>query len=162
MRITLHVLVAIGVVGVPCSLKAQAPPYVAPTDTGVFALIGDSMKVQPATLQNPAVDGVSLRQNWSEVEPSDGVYNFAYLDANIQAAQAAGKLVAISVAAGEGTPSWLFAEGAQGFKTIDPSASCQLVEIPIPWDPVFLSKWTTFIQRLGAHYAGTAIDLRSE
>ena len=170
MRITLHVLVAIGLVGVPCSLKAQAPPYVAPTDTGVYALIGDSMKVQPGTLQNAAVDGISLRQNWSEVEPSDGVYNFAYLDANIQAAQAAGKLVAISVAAGEGTPSWLFAEGAQGFKTIDPSAGCQSVEIPIPWDPVFLSKWSTFIQSLGAHYAGTAIgrvqitgiNLRSE
>jgi hypothetical protein len=130
---------------------------VAPGDSGVFALIGDSLSVQAGTLQNPNVDGVSLRQTWAEVEPSDGVYNFSYLDAQIQAAQAAGKLVAISISAGEGTPSWLFNEGSHAFTTVDPAAGCQPVEIPTPWDPIFLSKWSTFISALGAHYAATPI-----
>jgi hypothetical protein len=139
-----------------CPVRAQAPPFSSPTDYGVFALVGDSASVLSTSLQNSSVDGISLRQSWSEVEPTDGVYDFTYLDSQVKAARSAGKLVAIAIKAGVGTPAWLFNEGARGFNTVDPSG-CQNVVVPVPWDPVFLSKWTTFIQKVGAHYAGTPI-----
>jgi hypothetical protein len=148
----------------PSAVPADPPETPAPSqavfasgDSGVFSLSGSSLPVPAAVLTNPNVDGVALRQSWSDIETSDGHYDWSFLDSQVPAIVAAGKSVSISIMVGEGTPPWVFAAGARSFSTIvlNPGATdfCQTIQIAVPWDPVFLAKWTAFIKAMGAHYA---------
>jgi len=106
---------------------------------------------------NPYINGAYLKDYWSDVEPADGAYNWSALDEQMKIAEAAGKKVALGVQAGTKTPSWVYAAGARPFQTITPEGAlgnyCQSQSVPIPWDPVFLSKWKAFVVAFGAHYA---------
>jgi hypothetical protein len=139
--------------------KGSTPPPTGSTSyRGVFALGQENVDLPGAIYSNSSVDGVALRASWDVLEPSEGSFNFSQLDGQVSAAQAAHKSVSLSVVAGIKTPSWVFADGAAAFTTVvDAKYSdqfCSTSQMPVPWDPVFLSKWTAFIQALGAHYAG--------
>jgi hypothetical protein len=94
------------------------------------------------------------------MEPSEGNFDFSFLDGQVQAAAAAGKTASISFVAGLDTPSWVYAAGAAPFATSVAqkydSNFCQPIQVPVPWDSVFLQKWTAFVQAMGAHYGGNA------
>ena len=118
---------------------------------------GTQWYINSSVLTNRNVDGVALKVAWNATETSDGVYAWGPLDSMIAQAAAAGKTVTLNVVAGYLTPSWLFAEGAQGFNYVwawnwGPSV-CSIVTIPVPWDPTFLQKWGSFVQAFGARYA---------
>src|SRR5439155_27074965 len=53
-----------------------------PVPTGVFSLTagGGNQPIDPAALSNPDVDGISITQKWSLLEPSEGVYDWSTLD----------------------------------------------------------------------------------
>lgn len=77
---------------------------------GVFDLVGAGSKIDPAAITNPSVDGISLRQHWVELERREGVFNFAYFDAEIARASAAGKQLSIRVpTGGDEMPAWVTA-----------------------------------------------------
>jgi hypothetical protein len=102
------------------------------------------------------VAGFRISANWSQLETADGVYNWPAIDNELNAVVAGGKKVAISVQAGYLTPNWVYTEGAASltykwWKSWGPGY-CANVTIPVPWDPVFLSKWGAFIAALGARY----------
>src|SRR6266513_6194028 len=50
--------------------------------TGVFSLTsgGGNQPIDPAALSNPDVDGISITNKWSLLEPSEGVYDWSTLD----------------------------------------------------------------------------------
>jgi hypothetical protein len=163
-----------GIVSAPATATPVAPPprrhrrqpaahvpTPAPATLGVFSLTPPSQGVPATVLGNPSVDGVALRPLWSDLETGDGQYTWSFLDSQVAAIVKANKAVTVSVMAGDATPAWVFAAGAQSFSTIvaNPAASdfCHTIQIPIPWDPVFLAKWTAFIKAMGAHYATTGI-----
>jgi hypothetical protein len=129
--------------------------------SGVYALADQDAKLSSAILGNPNVDGLALRYSWKQLEPREGVFNWSPIDAQIAAAQAHHKKVSLGVTAGIRTPAWVYASEASYFTFVwdKPwgAAMCSTQRIPIPWDPIYLAKWDTFVRALGARYAHTSV-----
>jgi len=127
----------------------------------VFALIKGSAPTGSSVLSNPDVDGISLRTGWEHVEPSDGSYDWSYLDAEIAKAKNAGKKVLIRVIdSGTNIPAWVIAESkAAGeptfsFKISDPYASHngKVITQPVFWAPTLLANKAKLMAAFGARY----------
>ena len=140
------------------TMQAQ-PNYPAPT--GVWCSCPPttstgSISVMPAVATKPYVDGILVRVAWKDLETADNTYNWALIDSQITAAQTYGKKIALAVGGGPNSPTWLFNQGAQSLSFTIPFSGT----IPIPWDTIFLTKWTEFITALGNRYADdTTIQL---
>jgi PKD repeat protein len=134
-------------------------PMIFLQSNGVFAVNTPNKTFTQSVLSNVYVSGLAVRVTWNFLEPSEGTYNWSYLDGVISSAASAGKKVSLSVAAGVSTPNWVYAAGAQAFSFIDSSAPATQT-IPVPWDPVFLSEWQTLITQLGARYATNPAVMR--
>ncbi len=124
---------------------------------GIYALMKQGATSIPAPiLSDSSVDGISIRDAWGTLEPSEDTYDFSNIDSLVAAASAAGKQVSISIMAGYTTPAWVYADGAQPFSFIwaKPwgATLCSVQNTPVPYDPVFLAKFGTFIAALGQHY----------
>jgi hypothetical protein len=146
-----------------CALAAT--PWTANAIGGVYAMgaisygkfLFPSGRVDPGVAANPNVTGVLLRYNWQDVEGADGVFDWSTIDNEVGLAAAAGKQASISVVAGFQSPSFVYAAGARPFSfmwdrgSFGPTA-CTLVQMPVPWDPVFQAKWAGFVAAFGAHY----------
>ena len=129
-----------------------------PMPNGLYGLMGwDQSPIPPALLADSSVSGIAIRLSWGAMEPSDGAIDFSVLDSEIAAARAAGKTAFVSIMAGYTTPAWVYANGAQSVSFVwtkpsgPPKGSTQY--IPVPWDPVFLSAWTGFVDAVVARYA---------
>jgi hypothetical protein len=150
--------------------KAQAGNGASAPVHGIFAINAvhlqthhgvSSYQVDSSMLTNPSVDGISIRMFWTDVEPTEGVFGWSTLDSLIAQTASAGKVVSIRIMPGYSTPDWVYAAGAQAFNFVwDQStwgpAFCSIARIPVPWDPVFLSKWNALVQAFGAHYSNNA------
>ena len=106
---------------------------------------------------NVHVFGVVARVSWAYLEPNEGQFNWAYLDAIRDLALETGTFWEIEVASGEKIgantpfyPAWVVADGAKTVTlhsdTGSPATIC------VPWDPVFQAKWNALIQAMGARY----------
>ncbi len=141
----------------PTSTPSATPTPIATGPSvprGVFSLVAAGNKINPTTLANPSVDGVSLRQFWADFEPMEGVFDFAYLDAEIERASRAGKQVLIRVPmGGDDMPAWVTAAvrnaGGSTFTFTDSNGQHT---IPVFWDPTFLAKKNAVMAALGARY----------
>jgi hypothetical protein len=138
---------------------------------GVFCLLpsGQGAGKNPAIYSDPSVDGVSVRHKWSELERSEGVFDFTFLDTVITMARVSGKNVLLRIGTSGGsadkggnTPKWVFdavnAEplpASQKFFTWDDNGSKRT--IPVFWDPVYLAKKKAMIKALGAHLANNPV-----
>ena len=134
---------------------------------GVFCLLpaGQGTGQDPFIYSDPDVDGVSVRQDWADLEPIEGVYNWTYLDNVTARAAAAGKAVLLRIITGGGDialggncPTWVMdavaAEplpSSQKFFTFTDGG--RSVTIALFWDPAWLAKKTAMIIALGARYA---------
>jgi len=103
-------------------------------------------------VDNPKVDGLAVRLGWSGLEPQEGTYDFTRLDTVLAAVKAQNKKATLHVAATEfqgATPTWLEAAGAKfytySFRGRPPTKE------PVPWDPVYLAKWSAFLPKLAEH-----------
>ena len=97
--------------------------------------------------------GISLRREWSSLNPQDGVYDFTYLDKEVGKAAAAGKAVQLRVLAGTHAPAWLYPAGARLLQVKDPQQPGSIHQMPVPWDPVMLDRWGKLVATLGGRYA---------
>lgn len=121
---------------------------------GVFSLSAAGKSCADSVLQSPDVDGISLRQDWSDLEPSEGVFDWGFLDSEVARAAAAGKQVLLRVNTQSGKPAWVTAAvtAAGGtFFTFDKDDVP--TSIPVFWDPTFVAKKKAMIVALGAHFA---------
>jgi hypothetical protein len=127
---------------------------------GVYDLPNYNTTIPSSITGNSAVDGIAIRTYWNEIEASEGVYNWSIIDKMIAQVTPPninpGKKISISIYAGWGTPSWVFSAGAQSFSWVWDSgwgpAACSVVKTPLPWDPVFQSKWAAFLAAFGSKY----------
>ena len=130
-----------------CSSQAQIP-------RGIFSLQPAGVKAASAVLANPDVIGLSARQDWADLEPNEGQFDFSYLDGEVQAAADHNKVVLLRIKTQSGKPAWVTqaVQDAGGtFFTFDDDGVT--TTIPVFWDPTYLAKKKNMITALGAHFA---------
>ncbi len=136
-------------------IRLLSLPLTAPAEVprGVFCLLPAGKKCADAVLANPSVDGVGIRQDWKDLEPAEGVYNWDFLDSEVARATAAGKMVLLRINTQFAKPEWVtnaVAQAGGAFFTFDKDGVP--TTIPVFWDPTFLAKKKAMIAALGAHF----------
>ena len=130
-----------------------APEIVGQIPRGVFSLSGSGQSASQAALNNPDVMGISIRQGWMDLEPTEGNFDWSFLDSEVAKAAAAGKQVMLRIATQAGKPAWVTTaiQNAGGlFFTFDDDGVS--TTIPVFWDPTFLAKKKAMIAAVGAHF----------
>jgi hypothetical protein len=121
---------------------------------GVFSITDTGNQPWSSVLGNANVDGITIRQDWSALEPTEGTYDFTYLDSAVAASAAAGKGVLLRINTQAAKPAWVTTavQNAGGLFFTFTNNGVQ-TSIPVFWDPTFLAKKTAMIAALGAHFA---------
>ena len=130
-----------------------ARPAAAEIPRGVFSLFGTGTPAANDALNNPDVMGISIRQNWADLEPSEGNFEWSFLDSEVAKAAGAGKCVLLRIITQSGKPAWVTTAIQQAggvFYTFDDNGVP--TTIPVFWDPTFLAKKKAMITALGAHF----------
>ncbi len=149
-RVRFHLLLSL------CSgICLFGPPLRAAVPKGVFSLATAGHASAEKVLQNPDVDGVSIRQDWADLEPSETAFDWSFLDSEVSRAAAAGKQILLRINTQAGKPAWVTAavtEAGGAFYTFLEDDGVETT-IPVYWDPTFLAKKKAMITALGAHFA---------
>ena len=115
---------------------------------GVFCLLPAGRSCSATALSSPNVDGIAIRQDWSALEPTEGNFDFSYLDSEVARAAAAGKKVLLRVLTQANKPAWVTAAvtaaGGQFFTFEKDGVNSS---IPVFWDPTFIAKKKAMIAR---------------
>lgn len=136
-----------------------ATPVLKSPAAGILYLCDDAagpLQGQTAHFDNAACDGVMFRTAWGEMEPLEGEYQWAKVDAMLGAANQSGKSLGLGIAAGFRSPRWLEASGV-AFQTgtlLRSFAPARTVKMPWIWDEAYLKKWGNFLQAAGGRYDG--------
>ena len=127
---------------------------------GIYYLPTVSTSAKPDNPNNWAIfggtpvsnhlNGAVGRISWEELEPSEGNYNWTYLDALQKQSADWNYLWEISVMCGADFPAWVPAAGAQTVTLHDNGGNP--VTICVPWDSVFQAKWGALIAKVGSRY----------
>ncbi|MGH8093217.1 MAG: beta-galactosidase [Chthoniobacterales bacterium] len=135
------------------TMLAWSPSLVAAVPRGVFSLSPAGSACKEAVLSNPSVDGVSIRQDWKDLEPSEGVFDWSFLDSEVARIGAAGKKVLLRINTQAAKPAWVTSAVNQAggtFFTFDDGGV--QTTIPVFWDPTFLAQKKAMIAALGSHF----------
>jgi hypothetical protein len=148
---TLLAAAGICALALPSASSAADSPETDPT--GIYCSCGSTTPTKVSLAANIAplrfVSGVLVRALWSDLEPSEDQYDWGFLDNELAAAQSDGKRVTLAILNGPSAPAWLSAKGAAFFTS---TSGATPVTLPVPWDPIYLPAWTSFVKALGAHY----------
>lgn len=111
------------------------PPPDPPPSGVVYYLLNkvDGNVVSDAQLRDPRVTGQSIRFSWRQANPSDGQYNWQYVDSQIARTKAAGKKFMLRPMAGVFRPGWVRGE---------------------VWSTGYLDSWVKFVEAFGRKYSG--------
>lgn len=118
-------------------------------------------------LDVPGVEGVGVHVDWSEISPALKSYDFASLDRQLAAARSHHLIVELAVAAGKGTPEWLFAPTplGLGLRRLDFAITyhggqepCHTVSMPPPWDVRYQDVFADMLEQLSRHLHATGYD----
>ena len=123
-----------------------------PQASRVFALmdVGDSAAMLDSFAARVTVDGLAFRTSWKALEPQNGVYDWTALDAAFDTVRTRGKQLTLHVGASSlGIPNWVAGLGVVTYTYTTPTGAT--VTEPIPWDAIFLSRYTQFLAALAAH-----------
>ena len=130
----------------PVAVSAKIP-------RGVFSIANVDKDPTNTVLENPDVDGISLRHAWSTLEPTEGNFDFTFLDEAVDLCTTNGKQALIRIGTQEAKPDWVTTavQRAHGkfFTFLNRGVT---TSIPVFWDPTYLAKKTAMITALGAHF----------
>jgi hypothetical protein len=130
----------------PAGIYCSCPPS---NNTG-------SSSVMAAVATKAYVKGILVRVSWKDMEGVDDTYNWSLIDNQLTLARSYNKKVSLAVGGGPNTPAWLYALGVDTIHYNLPFSG----SIPVPWNSIFLDKWTSFISKLGNRYKNdTTIQL---
>jgi Beta-galactosidase len=139
-------LCAAGLFVSPGKIFSQVPQ-------GVFSITDNGIQPLSSVLANADVDGITLRQDWSALEPTEGNFDWTYLDSAVAASAGAGKQVLLRISTQAAKPAWVTTAvrnaGGSFFTFTNNGVE---TKIPVFWDPTFLAKKTAMIAALGAHF----------
>ncbi|MBI4065532.1 beta-galactosidase [Candidatus Gottesmanbacteria bacterium] len=110
----------------------------------------------PQVFSNPYVSGVALRIEWKDIEPQEEVFHWDLVDQVFSQAKAHNIWVKLIIVPGFGTPTWALSgvQTAQ-FEKKYGFGRGELVQLPLPWDSTYLSRWFTFLRAVGSRYGGS-------
>ena len=120
---------------------------------GVFCLLPAGGRAGDNVLNNPDVMGLGIRQTWADLEPTEGHYDWTFLDSEVGRAAGAGKVVLLRILTQVGKPAWVttaVTNAGGSFFHFDKDGVA--TTIPVFWDPTFLAKKKAMIAALGAHF----------
>jgi hypothetical protein len=140
-----------------CSLLIASSGWtgLSPDLPGLYVLLKPNQFFEPKTNEMATAEGISLRTSWKDLQPREDGYNLSYLDQTIGTAKAAGKKVMVRVLPGIHSPDWALAGVSSIRYTVHKAGhplQGQTVTIPVPWDAVYLGRWTAFVSVLGQRY----------
>ena len=128
------------------TLRAQIP-------VGVSYMANSDRASIQSVLDNPSVDGLSIRVSWSSVELSDRVYDWSFIDSEVAKAAASGKWVLLRLVTMAARPQWvtdaITAAGGKFFTWTDSEGTHT---VPVLWDPTYVAKKKQMLADLGARY----------
>jgi len=131
--------------------EAPKGMYIFPS--GFLSATNQAFTSAGTAISNANCDGVRWLLRWSDVEATPDIYTWQYLDDAVALAAANNKKCGISINAGKDCPAWLYAApyNAQ-FYTMQDTPEAIGRRIPVPGDPVFMTRWQKFITDFGARY----------
>jgi hypothetical protein len=101
--------------------------------------------------------GVCLHIPWDQIERASGKADFTDVDRAVAVLRNARMSYQLCLKPGASTPAFVYADGAQSFKTqvANPHRANYgaPIQIPVPWDPVYERYFTRMIDGLGQRYA---------
>jgi len=104
-------------------------------------------------LANPDVIGVAIRYPWFDLEPTEGDFDWTFLDGEVARVAAAGKQVLLRIGTMSGRPAWVTTAVRRAggtFFTFDDNGVT--TTIPVFWDPTFLAKKKAMLAAVGKHF----------
>jgi hypothetical protein len=137
-------------------LLVAIPAWAKPYPKGIMLLMSRQLDPSKPVGTHPAlthsnIDGMRVKIKWSNVEVTQGVYNWTPIDQAISLARSVGKKISISINAGANDcPQWLYSAGAVPHTIVNGRLAGGIM--PVIDDPVFISKWSRFIMAFGARY----------
>jgi Beta-galactosidase len=142
----LTALLCAALLAIPAKAAADVP-------RGVFSLGTSGKAASDTVLANPDVTAISVRYGWVDLEPTEGVYNWTFLDSEVARATAAGKQVLLRIGTQSGKPPWVTtAVTKAGGKFFTFDGNGVTTTIPVFWDPTYLAKKKAMIAALGKHF----------
>jgi len=143
--------------------ETRNPPNVSGGERlrGVFVMVPMGVAPWDPDLAPGWVAGVSVGARWKDVEPKEGAFNWSRFDAAVELAGEQGRAVVLRLVPGAwGTPDWVYEAGAEPCWFIDHNryhkTYGQRFRTPLPWDGVWLDRWSRLIAAFGERYGGKA------
>jgi len=132
------------------------PALAVPTFTGVSSRTHSLDVVTDTALEHaehPDLLLVSAMASWKLLEPTDQVFDWAQMDANVEDARAGGYRLILRIMAGRVAPDWLPAAGAEQLDLLgtDTHAEdyCDRITSTLPWDPVLAQQYRELMHEVG-------------
>ncbi|HYZ73028.1 MAG TPA: beta-galactosidase [Chthoniobacterales bacterium] len=141
------------------TIGAAATQASAGVPRGVFSLGKAGQATDPAVFASPSVDGISVRQTWTDLEKTKGDFDWSFLDSEVANAEKSGKAVLIRILSdGPSTPSWVYRAGVQTFTYADknPYHHQNTGKFALFWDKTFLAEKKAMIEAVGKHLSGNS------
>jgi len=107
--------------------------------------------VQKVIDSNPLIVGFTLKVWWRDLHPERDRYDWEGLEALIDSAAAAGKLVNLAIIPGGASPEWIYDEGVRLIGPV--TFGRTTMSVPLPWDPKFVALYQKAIEALAERYA---------
>ncbi len=135
--------------------------------SGIYVLDNNQGTFRDANIRNyPFVKGFVWRTSWSDLETSQGVYNFAGLDHIVQRLDSVNKKLTILFGAYSIEPAYIASQpGVTTYQFTDPVATVTSTRA-VPYDSYLLQRFRLFLSALADHKifslsTGTMVALRN-
>lgn len=128
---------------------------------GVFVLYSATSAGFDGKLLRPSyVRGIALQIGWRDVEPNEGEFHWEGIDKFVALAREGGKRLTIHLLPLR-PPEWVFQSGAAEFsfrvRAPESPQFGRAVKEAVPWDSVYLDKWSNMIRRLSDRYRDESV-----
>jgi hypothetical protein len=143
---------------------------------GIYAVIAidnynnyDTNEVQQI-IENPAVCGLTIREQWRNIEPTEGNYDFSRIDDAVARATLLNKTIQLIIVPGFYSPEWVLSQidSCEGYLISQDTipAPCGKLKMivpygvdggdtlwfPLPWNSLYKQKWQNFLIALAQKY----------
>jgi len=127
-------------------------------ESGVYYLGTANVPISTSNFANTNINGVVVRFNWNNVEPTPGNFDWSFVDGEIAKAITYNKKVSLQPL---GKPDWLASIGAKQYYYLDKNIAHATYGLALSdvlvWDSTYVSRYKIFIQNLAAKYANNPV-----